>query len=142
MKNVILSMMLVSSLAVSAGEVTTNSCNETVTFETISVAATEVSTFCKLITKGDLEAVKSMIAAGTNINKKSVGMTPIMYAARYNRVEIVNLLIARGADLKIKSSKGYTALEYAKMSKAKDTYKVISEHLDVKMKKKRKKATL
>jgi len=138
MKNLILSMMLVSTLAMSASTVTTNSFNETVTFETISVVTTEVSTFCKLITKGDLEAVKSMIAAGTDINKKSVGMTPIMYAARYNRVEIVNLLIAKGADLRIKSNRGYTALEYAEMSKAIDTYKVISDHMYTKMKKKKK----
>ena len=73
-----------------------------------------------------------MIEAGTDINQKSVGMTPLMYAARYNRVEIVNLLIAQGADLKTKSNRGFTALEYAEMSKANDTYKIISDTLNSK----------
>jgi len=91
---------------------------------------TEVSTFVKLITKGDYDAVKSMIVAGTDVNRKSKGMTPLMYAARYNKSEIVVLLIQHGANLKVKSDRGYTALEYAKMSKAHDTYKIISEALE------------
>ena len=53
-------------------------------------------------------------------------MTPLMYAAKYNRVEILNLLIERGAKLKVKSDKGYTALKYAELHGAQDT-KVILE---------------
>ena len=93
------------------------------------VYSTSVSTFCKLITTGNYDAVKSMITAGVGIDKKSIGMTPLMYAARYNRVGIVKLLIANGANLKEKSNKGYTALKYAKISKAHDTYKIIEEAL-------------
>lgn len=130
MKKLFLSLALVSGMAVFAAPVTSNELIETSNNEVIFT--TEVSTFCKLITKGDIEAVKSMIAAGTDINQKSVGMTPLMYAARYNRVEIVNLLIAHGADLKTKSNRGFTALEYAEMSKANDTYKIISDALDSK----------
>ncbi|RPD91252.1 ankyrin repeat domain-containing protein [Aureibaculum marinum] len=93
------------------------------------VYSTNVDAFCKLITTGDYKAVKSMIEAGVDIDKKSVGMTPLMYAARYNRVDVVKLLIANGANLKAKSDKGYTALKYAKISKAHDTYKIIEEAL-------------
>ena len=132
MKNLILSMALVSGFALSAAPLTSNDFNESSNYENVSVFNTEVSTFCKLITKGDIEAVKSMIEAGTNINQKSVGMTPLMYAARYNRVEIVSLLITHGADLKTKSNRGFTALEYAEMSKAHDTYKIISDALNSK----------
>lgn len=88
-----------------------------------------VSTFCKLITAGNYDAVKAMIENGTNINRKSTGLTPLMFAARYNKVEIVKLLVKKGAKLKVKSDKGYTALEYAKMSKAHEAYKVIKEAL-------------
>lgn len=91
------------------------------------VYSTNVSAFCKLITTGDYDSVENMIKAGTNINEKSVGMTPLMYAARYNRVPIVKLLIANGAKLNAKSDKGYTALKYAKLSNADDAYKVIEK---------------
>jgi len=135
MKNLILSSALVLGLAVSAAPITSNNLIESTSYEV--AFNVEVSTFCKLITQGEFEAVQSMIKAGTDINKKSIGMTPLMYAARYNRVEIVKLLIANEADLKIKSNKGYTALRYAKISKAHETYKVISEAIDAKKKQKK-----
>ena len=85
----------------------------------------EVDTFCKLIQQGNFEAVKSMIEAGADVNKKSVGKTPLMYAARHNKAKIAKLLISNGADLTIKSDRGYTALQFAEMSKAHDAYKII-----------------
>lgn len=88
-----------------------------------------VSTFCKLITAGNYDAVKAMIENGANINRKSTGLTPLMFAARYNKVEIVKLLVKKGAKLKVKSDRGYTALDYAKISKAHEAYKVIEEAL-------------
>ena len=138
MKKLILSMALVSGFVLNAKPITTSSVAKTASYENSFVVNTEVNTFCKLITKGDIEAVKSMIAAGTDINERSVGMTPVMYAARYNKVEIVNLLIANGANLKMKSKRGYTALEYAEMSKAHEAYKAISDHLYTKMGKRKK----
>lgn len=79
----------------------------------------ELSPFCKAIVKGDVEAVQKLLALGVDVNEKSIGRTPAMYAARYNRVEILKLLIAYEADLKVKcSGKGFTALEYAKNSNA------------------------
>jgi ankyrin repeat protein len=137
MKKIILSMTLVVGFALSASSTTINDSNESANYENVSMLNTEVSTFCKLIAKGDIDAVKSMIAAGADINQKSVGMTPLMYAARHNRVEIVNLLISKGANLKVKSNRGYSALDYAEMSKAVDAYKVISDVLYSKIKKKK-----
>lgn len=95
----------------------------------ISLEYLNVSTFCKLIKAGNYDAVKAMVENGTNINRKSTGLTPLMFAARYNKVEIAKLLIKNGAKLKTKSDRGYTALEYAKMSKAHDAYMVLKEAL-------------
>lgn len=79
----------------------------------------ELSPFCKAIVKGDVDAVQKLLALGVDVNEKSIGRTPAMYAARYNRVEILKLLIVYEADLKVKcSGKGLTALEYAKNSHA------------------------
>ncbi len=71
-----------------------------------------------------------MIEKGTDINNVSIKLTPLMYAARHNRADIVELLIDNGADLHAKSSrKGYTALKWAKLAKANEAYAIISAAL-------------
>jgi ankyrin repeat protein len=89
----------------------------------------KVSTFCVSIAKGDLEAFRNFVSTGVDINKKSNGMTPVMYAAKFNRVEILKILIAYGADLETKSKDGITALSYAKKSNANDAVKLLEESL-------------
>ncbi|WP_372753891.1 ankyrin repeat domain-containing protein [Mariniflexile sp.] len=91
-----------------------------------------VNSFCVSIAMGDLETVKKLISLGEDVNKKSNGMTPAMYAAKYNRTEILELLIAEGADLKLKSDKKMTAADYAKLHGAKDTYAIIEASLSKK----------
>ena len=78
----------------------------------------KVSTFCYMIQRGNITAVKNLLEDGQDINKFSNNLTPLMYAARHNRVEIIKLLLEHGADPYIKSKKGYTALKWAKMVKA------------------------
>ena len=90
----------------------------------------DVSSFCKLIQKGNFEAVKSMIESGEDVNGKSNGLTPLMFAARHNKAKIAKLLIKHGAKLKTRSSKGQiTALAMAKRFKAVATMKVIEAAL-------------
>jgi ankyrin repeat protein len=133
MKNLFLTSLCIVALSVNANA-TNFSENETSiekansTYETL--AQTKVNTFCKLIQMGDVNAIKNLITTGANINQKSVGLTPLMYAARHNKIEIVKLLISRGAKLKIKSDKGFTALKYAEISKATDAYELIKKALD------------
>jgi len=79
-----------------------------------------VSPFCMSIVKGDIETVKKLIELGADVNQKSNGMTPAMYAARYNKVEILKLLVEKGANLKVKSEQGHKAIKYAELSNAKD----------------------
>jgi ankyrin repeat protein len=78
------------------------------------------SVFCVAIAKGDIETVKKLIEYGADVNETSDGMTPLMYAARYNKVDIAKYLIEKGARADIKDEKGYKALKYAEMSKATD----------------------
>ncbi|HCO86118.1 MAG TPA: hypothetical protein DIT95_21670, partial [Arenibacter sp.] len=47
----------------------------------------EISSFCKAIVEGDLETVKRLIELGEDVNQKSLGKTPAIFAARYNKVE-------------------------------------------------------
>ncbi|MGX1929026.1 ankyrin repeat domain-containing protein [Flagellimonas sp. 2504JD4-2] len=78
----------------------------------------ELSSFCKAILKGDVDTVKKLIELGEDVNKKSMGMAPIHFAARYNKAEILELLIENGADVKKRCDKGYTAKRYAELSNA------------------------
>ena len=84
-----------------------------------------VSSFCKAILEGDYDTVKRMIELGEDVNQKSLGMTPAIFAARYNKAEILELLIENGANLKIKSDKGFTVKKYAELSNADDALAVI-----------------
>ncbi len=70
------------------------------------------------ISKGEIETVKKFIESGTKVNKKLNGLTPLMYAARYNKVEIIGYLLQKGADRNITDSQGLTALKHAELSNA------------------------
>ncbi len=85
----------------------------------------EVSSFCKAIMQGDIETVKRMIDLGEDVNKKSLGMTPAIFAARYNKADILKLLIENGADLGIRSDKGYTIKKHAELSNAQEALAVL-----------------
>lgn len=95
---------------------------------TENVAKAEISTFCKAIVQGDIATVKKLIALGEDVNQKSLGMTPAIFAARYNQVEILKLLIANDANLNIKCNKGWTIVKYAKLSNATDVLDILQEN--------------
>ena len=81
------------------------------------------------ISQGDIETVKKFIEYGADVNKIFDGMSPLMTAARYNKVEIIKFLISKGASLSTKNEKGYTALKYAEVSKAKDAVTLLNSML-------------
>jgi ankyrin repeat protein len=89
----------------------------------------DVSSFCKAVIQGDMLTVKRLIDLGEDINQKSLGMTPAMYAARYNKVEVLSLLIKNGADLNIKSNQGFTVKRYAELSNAEEALVIIETAL-------------
>ncbi|MDN3596033.1 ankyrin repeat domain-containing protein [Zunongwangia endophytica] len=97
-------------------------------FSIESLAATNLNSFCKAIVSGNYDMVEQLIELGEDINQKSLGRTPAMYAARYNKAEILSLLIEKGADISLKSDKeNKTAAELAELSNAKDSMKVLKE---------------
>jgi len=89
----------------------------------------KVSPLCASIAKGDFVTVKKLVDLGADVNAKSNGMTPAMYAARYNQVDILEYLIDHGAKLKTRSDKGLTAKKYAEISKANGAISVIENAL-------------
>lgn len=121
----ILMVMCVTSVSLaSEAEVTTTNAT---TSQNYDLATFNTSPFCMAIVKGDLETVTKLIELGSDVNKKSNGMTPLMYAARYNRTDIMKVLIKKGAKIKTRDSKGYTALKFAQLSNAKEAVALLKE---------------
>lgn len=55
--------------------------------------------------KGNVEAVKDLLAKGANVNAKTrYGATPLSYAADRGNVEIVRMLLERGADVNVQDT--------------------------------------
>ena len=88
-----------------------------------------VNSFCKAIIQGDIETVRKLIALGEDVNQKSLGMTPAIFAARYNKAEILKVLIENGADIRIRSDRGYSITKYAESANAKNALMVINAEL-------------
>ncbi len=60
------------------------------------------------------EVVELLIDRGSDVNAKSFrGVTPLMAAASIGRVEVIDLLLARGADPQLVDSESRTALDWA-----------------------------
>jgi len=91
----------------------------------LNVFSESPSTLAIAISKGEIETVKQFIENGTKVNKKMNGLTPLMYAARYNKVAIIEYLLLKGADRDIKDGQGFTALKYAELSNAYDAIAVL-----------------
>ncbi|NRD20888.1 ankyrin repeat domain-containing protein [Winogradskyella eckloniae] len=86
----------------------------------VIVQTVEISPLCKAVATGNTEEVKKLINNGADVNAKSNGMMPIHYAAKYNRVELIKVLITAGSEIHKACDQGYTALTIAKNAKAKD----------------------
>ncbi len=129
--------IIISAIALCFSIVSVNATpiNKTVKTNIEKYYSIKVNSFCVSIAKGDVETVKKLLARGEDVNKKSNGMTPVMYAAKYNRTEILKLLIAKGANLKAKSDKGMTAVKYAELHGAKEAKAILKEAIASKKKK-------
>ena len=79
------------------------------------------------ISKGDFETVKKFVEYGADINELSNGMSPLMIAARYNKVEIIKYLLSKGANLNKKDENGFTALKYAELSNANEAIQLLKK---------------
>lgn len=128
MRKTILTMAL-AVISVGAIKASEKIVNHNDVIMTMTEDPKEISSFCKAIVKGDLDTVKKLIALGEDVNQRSLGKTPAIFAARYNRAEILKVLILNGADLSIKCNRGYSVKKYAELSKAYDALKIIEEEL-------------
>src|SRR5690606_29442122 len=94
--------IIISAIALGFAFSTSNATTTVTTAPATTLVKTKisVSTFSMSIVKGDFETVKKLIEFGADVNATSNGMTPAMFAARYNRADILKLLVGHGAELK------------------------------------------
>lgn len=121
--------IIITAIALSFSIATVNAKTITETVNHPTETVFKVNSFCVSIAKGDFETVKKLIERGADVNEKSNGMTPAMYAAKYNRTDILELLISKGANLKVRSDKKMTAIKYAELHGAKEAATIIKENL-------------
>lgn len=124
--------IITTALAVCVAVVSINASSDTSTIQSNSAYEYffKVNSFCVSIAKGDFETVKKLIERGADVNERSNGMTPAMYAAKFNRTEILKLLIDKGANLKLRSTnKNYTAAKYAELHGAHEAAAIIKQNL-------------
>ncbi|GAA3739335.1 MULTISPECIES: ankyrin repeat domain-containing protein [Flavobacterium] len=112
-----------------------------VTFGNVAMASNEVSTAKNpvelveyaanplnvAISKGDIVAVQKFIEYGADVNLMSEELTPLMTAARYNKYEIIKVLLANGAKPSTKNESGFTALRYAELSNASESIALLKD---------------
>nr|WP_199000428.1 ankyrin repeat domain-containing protein [Flavobacterium sp. ASV13] len=79
------------------------------------------------VSKGDLDFVKKLIEYGADVNEISEDLSPLMIAARYNKVDILKVLLANGANPSSKNEKGFTALKYAQLSNATEAIAILKD---------------
>ncbi len=71
----------------------------------------EMNDMIGAIIRNDITGVKQLIDSGTDINKQDgAGFTALHFACQENNIELVELLIERGAELEIRDVYGNTPL--------------------------------
>ena len=93
-----------------------------------TVKAPEIS-ISDAAAKGNIEAVKKHLAAGTDVNvKHEMGTTTLHDAAFSGHKETVELLIAKGADLNMKNDFDQTPLDWAIQFKKPEIADLLGKH--------------
>jgi uncharacterized protein len=84
-------------------------------FMTRICIADEAEDFIRVVKNGDMVRVKALLSENPRManEKDALGMTALMWASGLGYKKIAVLLIAHGADVNTRASRGTTALMYA-----------------------------
>jgi TonB family protein len=68
----------------------------------------------RAITDGDMATVRSLVAAGSDVNTTIGGQTPLILAVAFRHIDILKLLLEAGANPQIRDGLGMNAIDWAK----------------------------
>jgi ankyrin repeat protein len=91
-----------------------------------SIALGRLTPLILAVSQANFESVQLLVEAGANVNALDVrGMTPLALAVATDHADprIVRLLLSKGADPKLKSKSGETALDWARKYRNPDVLK-------------------
>jgi ankyrin repeat protein len=74
-----------------------------------------------------MKSLRFFVENGANIEGVCADKTPLMYAAKYEQLEMARYLVQKGADLNA-TYKGKTALSFARQFNQRDITKYLLEH--------------
>ncbi len=81
-----------------------------------AVNETGGSALYEAVRKQSIDMARMLIAKGADVNfvnEQNIGATPLMMAAAYNEIPIVNLLLETGADVNLPDTNGDPAINWA-----------------------------
>lgn len=78
---------------------------------------------------GDIATLRTMLENGTDVNAKdeTFGQTALIIASRMGRSEVVELLLAKGADSNVADNYGQTALHWARKKNFREVIKMLQQ---------------
>jgi ankyrin repeat protein len=85
--------------------------------------------------KQRFDLAKQFIETGVDVNYQyplsknyADGMTPLLYASKWNNFELIKLLVEKGANINVRATDGNTALTLAQTNENNETYNYLMEH--------------
>ena len=82
-----------------------------------------IDIFFTAVTQGNIAIVKDQLSKGIDVNQKKNGVTPLMIAASNDDVDMIKILLEKGADTKARDSNGRTPQQIARKQKTKKLLK-------------------
>jgi hypothetical protein len=109
--------------------------NDTIQFLMQNGAAANSEILFLTMERQRFDLAKQFIEAGINVNyqyplnrDKADGMTPLLYASKWENFEMVKLLTEHGANINIQAANGDTALSLARKNNNDAIYNYLVEH--------------
>jgi hypothetical protein len=92
----------------------------------------EATPLYSAVSRGALQMTQLLLEGNADINARDgdFGQTALMRAAKYSHVDILRVLLARGADVHLRDDEGISALDWARRNYRDDIVAILKEAID------------